>query len=156
MTSLESMIKKLKPLGLYKLENSNIYNEICAYSIVLDNVLNELDYMLKESFVQTAQDYGLELREKIFGSINSQITVEKRRQMLIDRINLASGESTYLDINKYISSLGVEATIAQYPLQRKIVVDVKNNSMSQFKINYITKQILAVMPAHNNIEINFV
>ena len=56
------MKNKLSAIGIYNIENgSNIYNELKAYSVELDRIFSELDTMLREYFIETAQSYGITL-----------------------------------------------------------------------------------------------
>ena len=62
MNSFSSMKNKLSAIGIYNIENgSNIYNELKAYSVELDRIFSELDTMLREYFIETAQSYGITL-----------------------------------------------------------------------------------------------
>ena len=83
MNSFSSMKNKLSAIGIYNIENgSNIYNELKAYSVELDRIFSELDTMLREYFIETAQSYGITLREKFLGREKTEYSLEKRREML--------------------------------------------------------------------------
>ncbi|MCD8025632.1 MAG: hypothetical protein LUF33_01500 [Clostridiales bacterium] len=69
MDSFTSMKSKLLPLGLYTIEDgSNLYAELKAYAAGLDSVFENLDTMLREYFIDTAQTYGITEREKLIGA----------------------------------------------------------------------------------------
>ena len=83
MESFDSMKTKLDALGLYKIEeNSNIYAELKSYAAALDEMFAILETMLKELFIDTAEDYGISSREILLGREKDGFSLEKRREML--------------------------------------------------------------------------
>ena len=65
MTSLESMINKLKPLGVYNLNSDSlVYAELSAFAVGIDILRDELDELLREAFVKTAESFGIENLER--------------------------------------------------------------------------------------------
>ena len=78
MTSYESMRSKLLPLGLYRLAQGDVTDsELKAYAEGLDILFDALDEMERESFIPTAQSYGLSEREKFIFKETPELTVEE-------------------------------------------------------------------------------
>ena len=108
MTSYQSMRSKLLPTGLYSLETGSAVDcELKAYSAELDRVYSELDILLREAFVSTAETYGITLREKCVGKERTDLTLARRRELLMRREMQAAGGHGIADLNQLIESLGV-------------------------------------------------
>lgn len=74
MDSLNSMVSKLSATGIYSLnEDSNVYSELKAYAEGLDVLVSELEVMLRECFFSTAEDYGLERAERLWGNVHNDM-----------------------------------------------------------------------------------
>ena len=83
MDSYTSMVKKLTDTKLYSVRTGGrTYAELKAFAAGLDLLFNELDEMLKEYFIDTAQSYGLTERERFTGAVRDDLSIEKRRELL--------------------------------------------------------------------------
>jgi hypothetical protein len=75
------MEQKLRPIGLYALnEGDPLALELTVYGEELDRVYDALDELLREAFIETAESYGLENRERFTGAVHDDETVERRRE----------------------------------------------------------------------------
>lgn len=155
MDSLDSMIKKLAPLKVYKLENSNVYDELFAYSKGIDLLFESIDLLQKEAFIQTAESFGLLQREKIFDSGHPKYTVEKRREMLLGRMSTGQEHYTLQGVKSFIKSLGVESIITEHPKWREIYVEIIDSSLGSDRRAYIEKEIKKIMPLHHIVCVAF-
>lgn len=78
MNSLDSMTKKLENTKIYAVKpGGRNYAEIKAFSVGLDMIFNELDEMLREYYIDTAQSYGLTERERFTGAVRDDLSIEK-------------------------------------------------------------------------------
>ena len=67
MSIISTLVKNLQPLKLYSLnKSSNIYKELSVYASELELLNDQLEELLKECFVQTAESYGLDNIEHIY------------------------------------------------------------------------------------------
>ena len=63
--SYASMKAKLAPLGIYTLAEGSVTDcELKAYAAGIDRLFDTLDIAERESFIETAETYGLSEREK--------------------------------------------------------------------------------------------
>ena len=84
MTARESMEQKLRPIGLYALnEGDPRALELTVYGEELDRLYSALDELLREAFIETAEGYGLEDREKFLGPVRTSETTARRRERLL-------------------------------------------------------------------------
>lgn len=149
MTALESMTDKLSALEIYNItDESNIKTELKVYAEALERHRNNIDEVLRECFITSACDYGLELREKVVGDIKTQYSLSKRREMLSIRKGFNETDFSVNDIGKFIRGLGVtEFNISENPAQNVMSVCI-GGSYPDSEAKWIKKQIQEILPAH--------
>lgn len=149
MTSLQSMVRKLTPLGIYNLsDGTNIKNELAAYACALDVHRENIDKALRECFISTAIDYGIETREKVVGDIKSFYPLSKRREMLQIRKSFTEKDFTLSSIGRFINGLGVsDYNISENPANNVIGICI-GGSYSDSESRWIKKQIEEILPSH--------
>ena len=148
MTSLESMIKKLSPLGIYSLnENSVVYAELAAFSEGLDLLKECLEELLKEGFVSTAESYGIESLERLTGCVRDDLPLSQRRGMLLKRFSLDSSDFTPEGFAEMLSILGVEGEIVESPRTGRISL-VLDGEFAVPEREWIVAQAEELLPAH--------
>lgn len=157
MTIIENMIKHLKPLKLYKLnEGTGIYNELSVYANALEQSVTEADALLKESFITTAEDYGLSIREKIWGLPRTELTTKKRRNAIAERFCINYSDCTLSTMKKFLASLGVQAAITEISNKYRVYIYVENGSTFSIPVRkYINEQAEAFFPAHLEIFLDY-
>lgn len=154
MRVLDSLISKHLPLHIYNItEDSNIYIELSAYAEGLEILRRELDTQLRECFFATAETYGLDNAERLWGNVRDDLTVSKRRQMLITRSAFGYDDFTLQGIQKLLTFLGIEGVVYEYPKTQRIVVDTKGIQATQGQKNWIYAQLNSLLPAHLDIDV---
>lgn len=157
MTPIENMIKHLKPLQLYKLdEDTEVYNELSIYANAFEQSIAEADALLKEMLITTAEDYGLSLREKIWGLPRTELTTEERRNAITERFCISYSDCTLTAMKNFLASLGVNATITEVPSKYRIYIYVNNGSTFSIPVRkYINEQAENFFPAHLEIFLDY-
>lgn len=108
MTSYESMTAKLRATGLYRLTNGGAVSlELQAYAQELDRLFGEIDEMLREAFIPTAETYGITERERMIGRERDDLSLARRRELLLRRESRTVGSSSPQDLNDVIEACGV-------------------------------------------------
>ncbi len=149
MSCLESMIKKLSPLGVYNLsEGSIVYAELAAFSAGLDILRENLDMLLKESFIATAEDLGIEIPERLVGNLRDDLPLSKRREMLSGRLSLNVTDFTPEGFEKMMKLLGISGEIEEYPHTQRIVLNLSEEDYTEAQREWIVSQAKALLPAH--------
>ena len=149
MNTLDSLLKKHEPLGIYNItDGSNIHCEFEAYAYGLDMLRDELDTLLLECFFATAESFGLDEREKLWGRVRDDLSIEKRRQMILLRSSFSLADFTLSGVQKIMSFLGRSAQVQEYPKVQRIVIDVSNEYFTEGQKKWIRSQIDALLPAH--------
>lgn len=156
MGALNSILKRLAPLKIYKLtKTSNVYKEVLTYSKELDLLTKELDDLLQECFVHTAGSYGLSRREIVYTTPKESLSAEKRRSMLIGRKKLSDSDFTYHAFEEALKSFGTETfTITERPAWYLIAVEIYGSYTDQEK-EYIRTEAGKMIPAHQTFELCF-
>lgn len=129
------------------------FNEIFnVEDIELENLRDQINNILQEVIVKTAEDYGLTKYEKIYGITNVAETVEARRMTILLKMNNRTAYTYKWLINTLNEAIGEE--------NYKITTDFKNYKMNiEIALNYteaaeiLKKDLVKQMPA--NIELDY-
>ena len=156
MDTLTSISQKLAPLNLYDIsEGKNIYYEICAYSCALDRHKENLERVLKECFISSAETYGIENTEKVIGSVRSDYSTEDRRKMLIIRKTFGDNDFTKSKFQNFLSSIGVyNYDVLEMPWESEMNICI-DGSYNRDDKAWIIKEIKLALPAHLNCNVYF-
>ncbi len=132
------MSSKLLQTGLYGIEQGGAVDcELKAYAVELDRIYTELDVLLREAFVPTAQTYGISGREKFIGKERSDLTLARRRELLMLRETRASGGHGSADLNQLIEALGVtDYTVTIVQRHCKITITVNDSLTAEQKADF--------------------
>lgn len=156
MAVIETFLKILSPLNIYNLsENTNVYKELMTYAQELDLINLQLDILLRESFIITAEDYGLSLIEKIYTAPSADEDNSLRRERILNRLNIDDSCFTLEKIKNSITGFGAENfQILEFPDRYNIVVEIYGD-YDETKISFIKNEVRKIMPAHQKNEVYF-
>lgn len=149
MQALDSMKAKLKPLGIYSLnEDSTVFYELSAYAeglSILDDYLNELE---NECFVSTSSSFGVNLRENLFSYSKPSSNLTLRRNLLSYLLSVSTNDFNKQGLDKAVIASGINGFVYDRPGDGKIYVNcntLQDNFTSKSEAENIIKQFL---PAH--------
>ncbi|MCH5299913.1 MAG: hypothetical protein J1E56_01230 [Ruminococcus sp.] len=156
MAVISSLIKALTPLNIYNITyGTNIYNELYVYANELDRLNLEIDTLLREAFVYTAESYGLANIEKIYTAEDTSNTAQTRREKLLERLSINDSYFTLKDMKKSLLGLGVkDSRILEFPSRRTIVFEI-SGKYTDAEINFIKAEIKKLAPVAFEIQIYF-
>lgn len=156
MDSFTSLKNKLEATGLYDvLLGTNIYAELKAYAAALDVMFGELDIMLRELFIATAESYGITNRERLLGKERDTYTLEKRREMLIVYEQMMGEKCTKEAFEMVLSGYGLsDFEIVESPADSTVTIDIGDDVPEEIK-KMIAERITADFPSHITVEVNF-
>lgn len=156
MISLQSMINKLRPLNVYNLNSDSlVYAELAAFSVGLDVLRNELEILLREAFVKTAESFGIENLEREAQKFCSEFSLEKRRNMLIKRLSFGMGDFTLSGFRKMIEFLGIRGEIIESPTSMSMALKLEDGEYSETLRKWIVSQAKELFPAHLESDVVF-
>ncbi len=149
MDALTSMKTKLDSVGIYNItDSSNIAAELKAYALEIDRLYSELSIMLREYYIDTAQTYGITLREEFVGKPKTDYTLEKRREMLKLQQQMMGGECTPTSFDKFLRSCGIsDFEVTETFSTQKMLVKI-NDTLTAAEKSEIEEKIAAETPAH--------
>ena len=156
MSSYDSMKEKLNAVGIYSIdENSNISKELSAYSEELDSLFETLDTMTKEYFIETAENFGIERREKFLGKEKEEYSTEKRREMLMLQEQNMGGKCTPDAFCDILRSCGLtDFTFTELSTSFRLSITI-NDTLSQEQKKIVTERIKLEFPLHLLVALNF-
>ena len=149
-TALQNMTEKLHALGIYSTTtDTNIDKELHTYGNALEILTETADNLLQEIISDTATDYGLSLREMLWGLVRSDLSVAQRRENIRNRLKINASDFTLQGMTAFLSSLGIEAEIIEIPDRYRLYINVTNGENFSIPIRrYLTQQINEYFPAH--------
>lgn len=156
MSIISTLVKNLQPLKLYSLnKSSNVYKELSVYASELELLNDQLEELLKECFVQTAETYGLDNIEHIYMEPATALDTETRRQRIINRLQICDNDYTVEGVTKAIKCFGTENfSIIEYPQRNQLVVEVFGD-YTDFQAQFIKTEIEKLIPADNTVLVYF-
>lgn len=146
MSELSTMRNKLSQTGLYNISPVSIVNaELMAYAEGLDMIFGELDEMLKECFIATAESYGLTMRESLFRRYSLDRTTDGRRNALINAMSVCQTDYTYEGMRKIRDSFNLHGDFHTYTSPMKVTFECTDTLTSSQK-QIISRQMANFMP----------
>ena len=113
MGAYDSMKARLAPTGLYALGGSTVVDfELQAMAEGLDFAYGAVNELQRESFVATAQSYGLENREELCG-LGGAGSAEDRRAKLLALGAATPRSFTKAALTALLNGLGLEAELSE-------------------------------------------
>ena len=156
ISELNSIKKVLSPLGLYNLsENSLVSKEIEVYEIEIERVKEVLKNLLREYFINTACDYGLTLKEKLFGSVKTDLSLENRRKILLNRCSSKSYGFNRESVEKSLISAGIEGYVVENPQNNSLYINCLNRFDTTITKEMAENIVLKFIPAHLSVDFDF-
>lgn len=148
--------QKLRPLNLYSLTGETLVDaELKAYAKGLDILQTKLDTLEREIFINTAQTFGLALRERLFGRVKNSVSLENRRNMLNFRDSITANYFTKNDIQNALAACGLNTQITEYFDGERIYIrclSLLDNFSSKSEAIAAAQEFL---PAHLQSEFDF-
>ena len=147
VTAFRSLSKKLAPLNIYDMsEGTNIFAEISAYAYAIDKHRQNTQVVLRECFISTAESYGIETREKVFGNLREDYTLSQRREMLKLRRGFGDSDFTLAGFDKFMNSLGAGSCSLQEMYRTYEAAVTMFNTFSDTDAQWIENQIEKFLP----------
>ena len=156
MDALTSLREKLRPLGLYALDGNGVVDaELAAYAEGLDLLYEEMEELARECFVQTAESYGLESRERMAGALRPELSLAARREMLLYRGAVTSNDFTRESIERALVAAGFRASVTEYGGNQNLYV----NCLELLDASITAEEAMAAaaefLPAHLGCDYDF-
>ena len=146
MSEFQRMSDILSATGLYNAErNSLLFAELKAYAEGLDMVFDELEEMLRECFVETAESYGLTLRETWLKRYNPDRTLETRRNAIKSALSVSQSDYTYSGMRKIRDSFNLHGDFNAYTSPMKVTFTC-TDTLTNTQKNTLEKQMKRFMP----------
>ncbi len=155
MNSIDTIKDKLIPLGIYDLSiTTQVYKELLTYATEIDILLKLIEEQEKESFIGSASSYGLKVWENIFGENREYMDIEKRRELLEERLSIGGQNFTRSGEEDILKSLGLDFYLYEYPRQNymniKCIGEYTNAQKNKFEYD-----VDNLLPSHLEIFLDF-
>jgi|GEM_PF-2372241 len=152
LTELKDM---LSPLGIYHTDSqTTLHAELCAYACGIDLVKLQLEKLPQEGFLQTAQEFGLALREKML-AISPKQTYELRREEIIEKLSTVRGQWSLPKIKSKIEQTGFDGSILEDFEQQRLTISFTSPEMATLEnLSTIFNAMHPIIPAHLEVRSN--
>lgn len=145
----------LLPLGIYNTDSSTTLNaELCAYACGINLVKAQTQKLLEEGFVQTAQDFGLDLREDML-AISPKQTLELRREEIVQKLSTVRGQWSLPKFKSKIEQTGFDGDILESFEEQRLTIGFASPQLATLEnLSTVFKTIRPIMPAHLEVRSN--
>ncbi|MBP0979383.1 MAG: hypothetical protein J6C55_01900 [Oscillospiraceae bacterium] len=146
----QNIIKILKPLSIYKLKpGSKTDNEISVFSSALQKLNNKIDKLLKESFTQTAEDFGLSSKINLLDlKINISDSVSQIRNKILKSLSTNSNNFNKQDIINSLKSFGFDCNLEENFKDESVTISFKDKNFQPNDISFFKEIVFKLLPAH--------
>ncbi len=156
MNSMDSMIYAINSVGVYGLEpEGSVCKELEAYAWALDSFYDEADKVLSECFVQTAEDIGLEMYEELLGRIRSELSTEKRRELVMALLSVKPNDFTLGGVERFFESLDFECDITEFPQYFEVLIEPSGRAYTESEKDLIIEKAQEFLPCHLTCTVEF-
>jgi hypothetical protein len=146
------MKNMLRPLKIYDVDGNNLVTaELKAYASGIDTVKTQMNLLLREGFVQTAQDIGILKKEDLLG-VPPQGVLNDRRDRILELLSRIRGAWDKLSVDEKVSGFSLEE---DYESQSIRLVFSNPAELSQLSLSTAVKALRSVAPAHLSIKSNY-
>lgn len=146
---LPSMLGKMKDIGLYACTGTTLVEaELKAYAVGLELLCQTLWELERESFVLTASEEGLELRERSCGGLRDFLSLEDRREMLLYRMAVTVNDYTAKGLEQALLAVGIRTAVSGME-DKSVYINVLGTTGERKKSQEEIKAAAAeFLPAH--------
>lgn len=152
MSVLQQMKDMLSPLGIYNLDDDSLVaKELTVYANELEKLHNELALMLRELFINTAQDYGIEKIEELFQRVRHDLDIEERRDRILSYMTLSNTDFSLDSIREQLRLSGIVTELVQSAEELSFPELISSPDIAEKarQLNIIED----IVPAHLDIEV---
>lgn len=155
-SSYASMKAKLAPLGIYTAAEGSVTDcELKAYASGIDPLFDALEIAERESFIETAESYGLSEREKFLEREKPDLPVSRRRELLLGNEQHLIRSGTAAAFTAFLHECGMtDITISEYNLHHYLTIKV-SNALDEGQRSAAIKKLTQAAPAHLIVNITF-
>lgn len=144
----ENLKDKLLSTGIYTdKESSAALLELECYAAGFQNLGDEIESLLLESFAQTAQSEGLDEIEKMYDLGFISADPGERKKGITAVSNIASGSFTQSSIEKFLSETVGEFEIDASYADFSVSITIKNKGLSSYFIEWIKRILPKIITA---------
>lgn len=148
MTIYQRMMGLLSEFRVYEEDNQFLMGEISAYETGLNIALDLLRNIEEECFVATASDYGLYIKEHYFDFVPRDVTLEKRRSMLMSILSVDENDFTVSGMKKFLNQYPMQYTMTESPHDNTVTITLVNNDWVNENLSLVKSGINKFFPSH--------
>lgn len=155
MNPLDSMRKQMSATGLYALSGTTLVDaELRAYAAGLAAAAAAVEELQREMFVQTAESYGLALRERLF-ALPAQEDTARRRAALAALGAVTPRGFTRKAIEETLCGVGILCELCENTQDRLVYLNMLSEGDAQQARTQKAEAAGKFLPANLGAELDF-
>ena len=146
---LQQMKDMLSPLGIYSLEEGTLVNaELTVYANAFQKLHQNLSVLLREIFLETAETYGVDMAEDMFGRPNRELSLAARKALLQNYFSMNADDFTYDKITEQLALFGITNPISEDCASESVSVSGLDSVTDLVTLSEYFRIAEDVFPAH--------
>ena len=143
-------------MGIYNLsDGSYTIQEISIYDKFLSKINNEIDMLIRESFVDTACDIGLTMREELLSLPNKNLNdSEIRRKRIFCALATKSNNFNLQGIINSFKMIGLNASIIENLKDETLTISGETDQQTTVDTTSIKIYSQKILPSHLDVIFN--
>ena len=154
MTYAEQLRALLRPLGVYDLDAPINGSSLEAKGAALDRMHEQLEELVRETDLTTAQDWGLAEWKSLFSIVPTSATQEELRDSLQALLRIGVGACTTERVQDTLSGCGIRTAVEEIGTGL-VRVSFPGIAGQPEDFERLRANIEAILPAHVGIEYAF-
>lgn len=150
----DNLKDKLLSTGIYKeKDNSAAFIELKSYAAGFQSLGDEIETLLEENFVQTAQNEGLDEIEKKYdlGFISND--PQERKKGIMAASKIAPGSFTQKSIEEFLAETVGEFELEASYANSTVSILIKNKGLSSYFVEWVKRTLPKIITAELSLTI---
>ena len=144
----------LRPMGVYRLEQSINGAELDALGAGMDDCCGQVDSLSAECIVPRAEDYGLANYEELLPNVPAWVDTASRRAAVEALLRIDDGSFTLRELNNTLAGCGINARVEETGEKFMVNLSFPGVRGVPGNIDALKERIGSILPCH--IGVNYV
>lgn len=151
---LAELKKHLSAVGIYGEDAVYSGYELTVAAEEIERLYAMMDEGIRERFLASAAGEGLRVYEELYGPARTDLTTERRRERLRERLRLGQDDFTLSGLYRALDSFGLRYTVSEFPRYYRLNI-LAQEDYSKAEQALIRQEIAKFVPAHLEVQTVF-
>ena len=146
----------LRPMGVYRLEQSINGAELDALGMGMDACCEPVDSLKAECVIPTAEDFGLHNYETLFPNVPAWVDTATRRAAIMALLQIDNCSFTLEELNRTLAGCGIDARVEEADERFTVRLSFPGVRGTPGNLDALKERIEEILPCHIAAEYAFV